>query len=471
MRVDGVSPAVLVFGKLPKAPPNLSESDEDLELLSERLHREDPLYESIMLRRVAARTAWVQSEVRDRTAKVQATRPRPYKGPYYRGQAVLVYRRRRGDASSPGQKGVWLGPGEIVAVESTSDKLVPRVIYVTVHGKLFLCSPEQLRPISLKAEWVRTQLPGLENAAKPDFQESKTSRGTDIRSERPTSAELEASYDEPEGRVIIEGLREEAEYEPSPQAPGPSTPLPGTPAGTPRVGVGTSEAPVVPVDLPTPEGGDSTEVPAGLPVERAAETTKRGDKRPHDTGDTDEMSQLRALRGPEQPQSSGSVGVDKLGTTVLTGAEQVGSRARSRTPSRPSRNPAPRETSFWSFSDFEGQCSDHATESWFDESPDHDYVGMSVGLEFDVGLDEIRDDQSIVHILREMCLSAAAAKKRRVEVSERSLDASEKAMFREAKRAEWAQWVSNDVVELLSRRGIDPRRIISSRWVRHLLPR
>ena len=468
MRVDGVSPAVLVFGKLPKAPPTMAESDEDLELLSERLHREDPLYESIMLRRVAARTAWVQSETRDRTAKVQATRPRPYKGPYYRGQAVLVYRRRKGDASSPGQKGAWLGPGEIVAVESTSDKLVPRIIYVTVHGKLFLCSPEQLRPISLKAEWVRTQLPLLENAAKPDFQESKTSRGTDIRSERPTSAELEASYDEPEGRVVIESLREEAEYEPRPQAPptpGSSTPVPGTPAGTPRPGVETLEAPVVPVNLAPPEGGDLIPAPPVVPVETAVESTKRGDKRPHDTSDTDEMSHLRALRGPDQSQSSGNVGTATPATTVLTGAEQVGSRARSRTPSRPSRNPAPRESSFWGFADFEGQCSDHAVESWFEESPDHDYVGMSVGLEFDVGLDEIRDDTSIVHILREMCLSAAAAKKRRVEVSERSLDASEKAMFREAKRAEWSQWVSNEVVELLSRRGIDPRRIISSRWV------
>ena len=81
MRVEGVLPAVLVFGKLPKAPPSLAEGDEDYQLLAERLHREDPVYETVMLRRVAARTAWVQSEVRERTARLTSTRPRPYKGP------------------------------------------------------------------------------------------------------------------------------------------------------------------------------------------------------------------------------------------------------------------------------------------------------------------------------------------------------------------------------------------------------
>ncbi|CAE7364703.1 unnamed protein product, partial [Symbiodinium necroappetens] len=92
MRVEGVSPAVLVFGKLPKAPPTFAEGDEDFRLLAERLQGSDPLYEVMMLRRVAARTAWVQSEVRDR------------------------------------RHGVWLGPGEVIAVESTNDRLAEWVM-------------------------------------------------------------------------------------------------------------------------------------------------------------------------------------------------------------------------------------------------------------------------------------------------------------------------------------------------------
>ena len=95
----------------------------------------------------------------------------------------MVYRRRRGDASNPGHRGVWLGPGEVVAAESTSDKLVPRVVYVTVHGRLFLCSPEQLRPVSLKAEWVRNQLKSMDMAQQQTFQDMRVARGTDVRAE------------------------------------------------------------------------------------------------------------------------------------------------------------------------------------------------------------------------------------------------------------------------------------------------
>ena len=64
-----------------------------------------------------------------------------------------------------------------------------------------------------------------------------------------------------------------------------------------------------------------------------------------------------------------------------------------------------------------------------------------------------------------MCLSAAAMKKRGAEVVGKYLDSEEKEMFRVAKKAEWSQWIGNEVVDLLSRKGIDPRRVISSRWV------
>ena len=119
----------------------------------------------------------------------------------------------------------------------------------------------------------------------------------------------------------------------------------------------------------------------------------------------------------------------------------------------------------WAVTDFEGDPSDHAQEGWFTDSLEHDYSGRSIGLEFDVDLDEIEDEQSVVYIVREMCMNAAALRKRHAEVNERHLNQEEKEMFRAAKRAERSQWIGNDVVELISRHGVDPRRVISSRWV------
>ena len=456
MRVEGVSPSVLVFGRLPRAPPNMSESDEDFRCLAERLHNEDPLYEVTMQRRLAARTAWVQSEVRDRTARIQATRSRPYQGPYYKGQTVLVYRRRRGDSGSPGRRGVWLGPGEVIAVESTSDKLVPRVVYVTVHGRLFLCSPEQLRPISLKAEWVRTKLQEAGVAGQQTFQEMRHARGIDVRNERPSSAELELEHEKKDEDLVLEPLGPEAIYEPLPQAPmtpapgtpGPATPAtatpaPGTPVSAPLGPRLVSDAPPLPAHAPTPPEGD--------PPASSASDTRRGEKRSSGLHlDVEDESQFRAEHGPTPVDS-------EVPPTVTTGDVPKG-RARSRTP-------PPREGSYLAFSDFEGACSDHVSEAWFSESRDHEYSGLSLGLEFDVDLDEIQDENSIRYILQDMCLSATAMKKRGAEVVEKYLDPEEKEMFRVAKKAEWSQWIGNEVVDLLSRKGIDPRRVISSRWV------
>ena len=304
MRVDGVSPSVLVFGRLPRAPPNMAESDEDYRLLAERLHNEHPLYEVVMQRRLAARTAWIQAEVLDRTARIQSTRSRPYRGPYYKGQVVLVYRRKRGDATNPGRKGVWLGAGEVIAVEATADRFVPRIIYVTVHGRLFLCSPEQLRPISLKTAWVRQQLQANALANQTTFSEMRQVRGIDVRAERPSSAELEQEYERNEQDVVVDPLAPEADYDPLPQAPPtpapdlpttprPSTPLPGTPRASPPLqDVSLSSPPALPAPVPS-----ASDPPA-----------KRGDKRPPDLHPAVEaMAERRSLEGPRQLPETVSV--------------------------------------------------------------------------------------------------------------------------------------------------------------------
>ena len=88
-----------------------------------------------------------------------------------------------------------------------------------MHGRLFLCSPEQLRPISLKADWVRVKLQEAGVAGQQTFQEMKQGRGIDVRNERPSSAELELEHEKPEEDLVLEQLGPEADYEPLPQTP------------------------------------------------------------------------------------------------------------------------------------------------------------------------------------------------------------------------------------------------------------
>ena len=344
--------------------------------------------------------------------------------------------------------------------------------------------------MSLKAEWVMQKLKEDGLGSQRNFGEMRRARGVDIRNERPSSAELEQAHEEPENSVSVEDLKGEAEYDPYPQAPPtvpgtpvpgtplPSTPVPGTPVpATPRrvpesnegasVGLrpaGQPPALLVPEDLPPPPGGETFGEPSRPSGSNPSEVGgvdplagNRGLKRSSEFHrPVEEMARDRAIQGPSDEDPLISL-VDEVRPTVRTGQE---SRSRVR-----SRTPPPRESSLLSYADFLGEPSDHSQESWFSESREHDYEGTSIGLSFDVELDEIKDEMSTCYLVRELALNASMARKRAVEVSERHLTSDEKEMFRVAKAAEWSQWVNNDVVELISRYGIDPKRIIASRWV------
>ena len=61
-------------------------------------------------------------------------------------------------------------------------------------------------------------------------------------------------------------------------------------------------------------------------------------------------------------------------------------------------------------------------EAWFTDSTEHIYLGNASELSFNVDLDEMHDELSIGHMVREMVYDASIARKRAVEVSERKLD-------------------------------------------------
>jgi hypothetical protein len=63
------------------------------------------------------------------------------------------------------------------------------------------------------------------------------------------------------------------------------------------------------------------------------------------------------------------------------------------------------------------------------------------------------------------CLMTTVARNRLLEVHDRLLTDEERAEFKEAKTNEWNSFVSNHVVEAVRAHGIDPQRIVGSRWI------
>ena len=135
-----------------------------------------------MSRRQIARQEWIKTETLEAQERVTAARPRPYKGPYLPGDWVLVYRRskQRGQDKSHGgiHSGTWLGPAQVLAHEydslrHDSAKIVPRLVYVALHGRIFLCAPEQLRPIGRDAQFLRRQLETFQREGKVDVVDDK----------------------------------------------------------------------------------------------------------------------------------------------------------------------------------------------------------------------------------------------------------------------------------------------------------
>ena len=103
-------------------------------------------------------------------------------------------------------------------------------------------------------------------------------------------------------------------------------------------------------------------------------------------------------------------------------------------------------------------------------TPDQSYARKAIELSFLVDLEEVlgSGNESPQDTLRQKlqeALLTSQAKRMKVEVRERLLTDEEKQEFREAKKGEWMSFVENIVVELALRSGVDPSRIIGSRWV------
>ena len=286
-RVRGVSPYVLVFGTHPRREIGAGEGGGDLntDSIVASLLDSNSGYEAAVLLREAAGRAWLRHLTLEGIERAKASRPTPYRGPYYPGDIVQCYRRIKdgthnrktgevGVRDKSGLTGQWIGPCEVLCVENASkEHLTERIIWLNYGGRLIMASPEQCRPLPIEAERARLILEKFEKEGQlygPDavrlIAERPEVKGIDIRGELPPDVEAEETEEAPtadedmplEEDLVQHDLRvplapiPETPASPAPDAPPPREPAEATPhrtrsrspmAASSSAGVRIAEAP------------------------------------------------------------------------------------------------------------------------------------------------------------------------------------------------------------------------------------
>ena len=78
--------------------------------------------------------------------------------------------------------------------------------------------------------------------------------------------------------------------------------------------------------------------------------------------------------------------------------------------------------------------------------------------------DDVSDEGSLRRAFLE-CHNATLARKRKLEIKERDVTEEEFRGIACAKRAEFASWLDNSVIDLLVTRGVPHGRIVRCRWI------
>jgi hypothetical protein len=148
-RHQGYSPEQIVLGKATRVPASLT-ADESLgahsmavgdDLACERFRQQLEI-------RSLARKTFLATDNDQAIRRALLRRSCPPRGPFHAGQLVMYWRRQGKPNRREG--GRWYGPARVVSQESSS------VVWVAHAHKLLRCSPESLRPASLR-EWQGNQ--------------------------------------------------------------------------------------------------------------------------------------------------------------------------------------------------------------------------------------------------------------------------------------------------------------------------
>lgn len=133
----GFAPEVLVLGKHTRLPGSLSgDSQVSSHLLAESESQQGLLFRENLARREAARKAFWEADNHAAIRRAMLRRTRPNRGTYQAGEWVMMWKKVEPS------KGQWIGPARVVTQEGT------HTVWSTMSGRLYRCSPEQIRPVS-----------------------------------------------------------------------------------------------------------------------------------------------------------------------------------------------------------------------------------------------------------------------------------------------------------------------------------
>lgn len=141
-RHRGYPPEMLVFGKCAHVPgsvvsdPNRAAHSMAIQNLPDGLRFREEL-----AIRERARRAFAFVDNSQVLRRAITSRSRPYRGPFERGEYVMIWK-KRGEA-----EGQWIGPMQVLGQEGKN------VVWVSMGQKLFRVAPEHVRYLSAVEEW------------------------------------------------------------------------------------------------------------------------------------------------------------------------------------------------------------------------------------------------------------------------------------------------------------------------------
>ena len=473
LRKHGYSPSQWFLGQDSKHPAMMTDIEEQGNYPVQSQVLACPSFHAKVLLREEACRAFVEEHARDTWRRALAGRNRPMRGPYQAGQLVYFFRKRaRGLLST--RHGVWYGPGKVIGLESSSQGVIPRVVWVAFNGFLYKCAPEGLRPVPEDESQFRElakQLsmgrldPQLEQAEQslsqraPQYQDltkelptvDDEELKTDLEAEPDNDDDLISNFDAEEGpRKVRRRFYRSTEY------------WQKRTRGEPPLG--SLQEGLVPNRVTLED----------LSLEPA---TKRRTLEPVPEREDEEMS----LASDCAPTSNQGVPPDNLMEDLDPIVDQP--MPESADPEQDVEMPDVPETD----TTLAQPSESPPAEPFVD--PD---LAVSVpvpeddeGLMVETGNGRIKRQESVLevsfnvtseditadplclwHVLDEcLQITTSKAKLRRVEVSYRKLNPTDQGLFKQAMQKEWQSWVDNRVTSLCKSRGIDPDRIIKARWV------